>query len=257
MDLRDWLEDIDLEDYHEGFLSLGVKKVKYLKDVTQTHLEKMGLKELEVNRFMNKLSQEQTPASVEKQNVNRVEVKMPTSTFGRSTISHSEKDLIRIYPDMYYEGDPTGKKLNWKQRQSNTFALKMCASAAWKFDKKSSLYKWARKERDSRLNVLLTFASVEDLKNDSEYFQEQSILCRQSKLAHKYADIRSIIAGLKPKNKLSKERVMLYSTEVKGLVDWAENGMKEIEEKLLCVKKKENGYKEELEYWQKRKLLTL
>ena len=47
-----------MEEYHDKVLELGVKKVTYLKDVTEGHLlNKIGMKELEVKRILTKIAQ--------------------------------------------------------------------------------------------------------------------------------------------------------------------------------------------------------
>ena len=176
-ELYTWLEDIDVEDYHDQFLNLGVKKVKHLSDVTEPHLQELGMKELEIKRFMKKVAPSTPQANQEPQanlglksqmSPKVIDVKLPTLAFGRTTIPITEYELQKMYPDIWYD-----TLMNWKQRQSNIFSLNMCASAQWRFpQKKRALYDWARGERDDRLTVSLVFASPEELGSESKYFRE-------------------------------------------------------------------------------------
>ena len=78
---------------------------------------------------------------------------MPSSLFGRSNRSIEEKALIGGFGELYYKSP-----LILKQRNTNSFILKMCSSNRWQFTKKQKLIDWERRETDLRWNSYLSFA---------------------------------------------------------------------------------------------------
>ena len=245
-ELYKWLEDIDLEEYYENFVDLGVKKIKHLADVTDVHFKILGFKELEIIRFEKKRSSaENAVTSKQNASVPTVSVKMPSLAFGQKTRPVSEKELIKNCKELYYE-----EPRNWKQRESNEFVLAMCSSASWRFKNNRQLFDWARQERDDRLSAALIFASEDELADESQYFKRQSLTCNIKSLDKDFDDVRPIINGTKPMNKMKRGRVILYNDEVEQLVKTAEETKLKIEEKHKRALKRE-GHKEEEEFWLK------
>ena len=122
--LHDWLEDIDLEEYEESFRDLGVKKVKYLNQITMKHLTDMNMAELEVERFMEKRNKMQAQEDESKhKDVKKVQVEAPGSLMGPK-ITVNEDILIRRYEELWYPNP-----VNYKERVSNSFILGVCSSA--------------------------------------------------------------------------------------------------------------------------------
>lgn len=245
--LHDWLEGVDLEEYENKFSDLGVKKSKHLSDVTEVHLKNMGMKELEIKRFLKKRSSEETNSTanlcVADVVSNRVHVKMPSMSYGQTTMSVAETTLQKQYKELYYD-DP----VNFKQRENNKFVLNMCASAHWRFSSTRKLIDWARRERNDRISSILTFAKTEVIASESNYTKQQSLLFNAQQLDKDYEDVRCIINGVKPLNKMKRERVALYHQELGKIFETMKEAQEGVLSRFQKVEKKA-GRSEESEYW--------
>lgn len=174
LSLLQWLENLDLEEYHDKLLNLGVKKVKHVKECNRDHPTKIGMLELEIERFLKCASRKEedqtTFAHTSAQEKVTLKIHMQSSSFGQSRLDVSEDSLKKEYFDLWYTNPQ-----NFKQRSSNSFILNMCASARWQFASKRKLIDWARKERDFRWNIMLAFANEEEVATESLYFKDQCI----------------------------------------------------------------------------------
>lgn len=253
--LRNWLEDIDLEEYIDKFVEIGAKKLKHLSDVTNDDLcSKIGLKELEVRRFKKKLAemtekmhkQESAEPSTSYGTKDKVCFPMPHSSFGHTVKNANEKYLRKEYKDVYFEA-PEGLK----QRTINDFILGMCAAAHWRFVTKRQLFDWARKERDMRWTMALTFMEREKIAKENKYFQGQSILCRLDILCKEFKDIKLMLDHEKPTTHQNKfDRVVTFADEINNIRMWAEDAKRQVCISLEAVTAKQ-GRKEEETYWRK------
>ena len=179
-ELLSWLEDIDVEEYEEKFNDIGVKKLKHLKDVEKKHLLAMGMKELEVTRFLKKQqsafeelnSEPSTSASINAKERPKVQVAMPTTVFGHNIQAMDAASLAQEYSVLWYE-----TPMNLKHKASNDFVLGMCAAARPRFSDKHQTIQWARSERQSRVLTLLSLAAPEDMSEETAHFQKENILC--------------------------------------------------------------------------------
>lgn len=240
--------DIDLEEYHDKFRAIGVKKIKHLEDCKDEHLVKIGMLELEIARFWKKICETfkdvgtspQPPAPKE----NTLQVQMPSSAFGHSVLDITEGALVREYGALWYE-----EPQNFKQKSSNGFILKMCSAAAWQFSTKKDLYMWARNERDLRWNALLSFAECKEVEEETPYFQKQSILYCLEDLNRQniYASRAVEEKNLSPQ-KRNYPQVEAYVGELIKLGSWAQNGLIKAEKMLSSVKGKP-GHAEEEFFW--------
>ena len=127
-DLTQFLEELDLEDYVEDFIRLGVKKLKHLEDVEEKHLVAMNMRELEIKRFKQKQKQTFTEQQAASKPVGpKLTVPLPSPVFGHSVQDFSEDNLRKTYSEIYYISP-----MNLKQKQTNSFILKMCSAAEWR-----------------------------------------------------------------------------------------------------------------------------
>lgn len=125
----------------------------------------------------------------------------------------------------------------------------MCAAAHWQFKTKRELFDWARKERDLRWTMKLTFTDTEELETESEYYKGQSLLWRLEKLSRDLRDIHLMLGHDKPVIHQNKfDRVLQYAEEVTTLLKWAEDAEKQIECTLKETSGKK-GRKEEEVFW--------
>ena len=143
-----FLKDIDLEEYVDQFIQLGCKKLKHVKDIETEHLIGIGMQPLEVKRFIAKQKETIGYSSEDASNQHTtkphksVQVPLPSTVFGQA-IHEDESKLMKKYSELYYISP-----MNLKQEHNNSFILKMCSAAEWRFNKKNKLLIWARAERD-------------------------------------------------------------------------------------------------------------
>lgn len=239
-ELLTWLEEIDLEEYHEAIRALGVKKTKYLKDVTEEGLTKINILPLEQRRFMENVKKTAVLTANAELDKNdnilhkseTINVKIPIAAFGMSRIKLKDQ-LIRTHGYLYYQTE-----LTLKHKVTNGFVLNMCESAAWRFTTRSKLHKWAREERDRRWTLYLAFASLEELVNETEYYKSQSILYSLHKLKTNHKKICL----------MSQQKMHSFNEELSALLKMGEEGLKKI-----CKYKDDtadqHGRKEESDFW--------
>lgn len=247
--LLQWLVNIDLEEYHDKLVGLGVKKVKHVKECNRDHLSKIGMLELEIERFLKRANSTAQTASVTSSQVKpTLEIHLPSPSFGQTRLDVSEDTLKKEYSELWYTNPQ-----NFKQRICNQFILKMCASASWKFDIKRKLVDWARKERDFRWNIMLSFAKEEDVAQETLYFKDQCILHQISKLKGQYKDFMfSEIESDKQVKEIRYARVQQCFKEAKDLrilYELAETKLQERYDQVLS----KAGLSEEEEFLKKMK----
>lgn len=243
-ELLKWLEEIDLQEYIENFQSFGATKVKHLKDLTEEDLrDKLKLKELEIRMFQKNVKLHEGDQKGKCTNPGIV-FPLPHSAFGHSVATSSEDSLKKEYKDLYFEA-PQGLK----QRTINSFILPMCAAAHWRYKSKRELFDWARKERDLRWTMKLTFTDSRELENESEYYKGQSLLWRLEKLSRDLRHVHLMLGLDKPVVHLNKfDQVLQYAGELTTLLKWAEDAEKKIEGALEGASGKK-GRKEEEAFW--------
>ena len=93
-ELNIWLEDVDLEDYICELAKLGVEMVKHLQQIKKEHLEKMGMLELEIPRFIEKLSKHDLGLHQNEPQSSNVNIHMPSGSFGHTVTDIPEDKLI-------------------------------------------------------------------------------------------------------------------------------------------------------------------
>ena len=135
------------------------------------------------------------------------------SSFGHTVKFTSKEYLRKEYKDLYFDA-PEGLK----QKTINQFILGMCAAAHWRFKTKRELFDWARKERDMRWTMALTFMDKEMMENENKYFQSQSILCQLDKLCKDFNDIKLMVDHEKPSVHRNKfDRVVTFADEINNI----------------------------------------
>jgi hypothetical protein len=219
-ELEAWLADIDLDDYHGALQKMGVKKVKHLRQVQKEHLIKIGMLELEVPRFLEKRQEtfrDEKPLNLSVPPSPTVGVHMPTTSFGHKWHDIPQSSLVKEYSDVWYE-----EPQNFKQRASNSFILKMCSAAHWRFSTKKSLYSWARMERDARWNALLTLAEPEELTEDTRYFKDQCITIRLADLDSSYMDVTALLKQDIDAHQRKQTRLNSYTDQLACLATWSQ-----------------------------------
>lgn len=138
-EFTEFLEDIYLVEYADQFIQLGCKKIKHFNDIEREHLVEMGMNPLEVKRFINKQKEtfdnglEDISNQQNTQTHRSVQVPLPSTVFGQA-IHEDESKLIKKYSGLYYIST-----MNLKQENNNSFILKMCSAAEWRFKNKKEL----------------------------------------------------------------------------------------------------------------------
>ena len=94
-----------------------------------------------------------------------------------------------------------------------------------------------------RWNILISFATLDEVAGETKYFKEQCIAHQLSELSTEYRDVSG---GRQPAN---ADRVHAYGTKLEELLDWARSGRDKI--MALHAAASKPGHKEELELWAK------
>ena len=94
-----------------------------------------------------------------------------------------------------------------------------------------------------RWNILISFATLDEVAGETKYLKEQCIAHQLSELSTEYRDVSG---GRQPAN---ADRVHACGTKLEELLDWARSGRDKI--MALHAAASKPGHKEELEFWAK------
>ena len=253
--LIEWLSAIDLQRYVDHLNNLGVSRVIHLQDVEEDDLKDIGMSQIEIRRFRRKYNEtesENRPSTSPnaKAKAKNISIKLPSHVFGKKELDQSEELLQKKYKELYYVNPQ-----NIKQKMSNSFILKMCASAQWRFEHMKDLNSWAREERSMRTAFMLSLSPTELIAKESIHIKKQNIPFRLEEITTSYKDIYVLCLSQKPPPDMKFERFVKAKEEIEDLLNWIGDAVNNSEKKYESVKGKE-GRKEEAEFWLKIKCLA-
>ena len=222
--LREWLEELDLEDYEEKFIQKGVKKVSRGKFIAEKHLLELGMLELEIARCLSREEElKKKEDSHKKSEKEKVSVHMPSSAFGKS-FTVSTESLKKEYGELYYV-----TPMNAKHEENNKFILPMCAASKWRFSSKKDTLKWARKERENRLNSFITFCDTEIVESESSrFYKEQNINFLFESAKESFADIVKVANENKSIPKIKVDRYERFKKRVEMIEKTSREAMETV-----------------------------
>lgn len=196
--LENWLQKNALSAYFGKMTECGITSVKHIQDVTEEDAQAdVGMTKFEARRLFRafvewKATEEkkrkQQPSNVPRLVTNNqaVVVTLPpafqgfiaTRDGGKSVVVSSQT-LQKKWHNLWYN-----TPLNPFQEASNSFILKMCESRQYRFPNQRSCELWARKERESRISLLL--AVKKNTNAWTQYYKKKSIYGVISLLQTKY-----------------------------------------------------------------------
>lgn len=126
----------------------------------------------------------------------------------------------------------------------------MCRAARHRFTTKAGLIEWARKERDRRWLVLISFMSEENVMSESTYYKEQNIEYMYNSMKKNFRDVLAVVtlnAKINPQQVL---RLKQATEEMEKLDRWASKNRAMVES-CCSESDKKPGWKEQSSFWNK------
>jgi hypothetical protein len=219
---------------------MGCSSVEHLTDVEEDDLREIGFLPLQIRRFFRersglipetKASKTQPQETSTAETSQKVVVQMPSDVFGLRFKEVSREKLIAKYEELYYK-----EPQNLKMRQCNEFILGMLQAAEYRFTTKRKLIEWGRRERDIRWNILLSFASLNDVTGESQHFREQNI----------NHELRTIKSDPSPAQRVVNKQ------KLEKLLEWAQSGAEKIRT-YHAENVGKPGHSEAADFWHKLK----